>query len=499
MLTKGSVNGRHQHSGSNLPAYTEIHTTSPIAAGLPVLEIVRKLEEEKILLRDDRAVLKEALYSSDPARREEVIKALCEVELHQQSRFAVRKLKAVIHQNNAGEVSSKRGGPVIAADPARANLMHQYEPSTKRPIVVATMTAAATAANASTAFTPSRAGPEVISPEERNPSPPAKKDPSPRQRDTSPNGSPQSGGGGHSGKHSKTPSPPPRRSPDKPLAEDEEEDVMNIQETITKVVGECPLYSGNNHFGVLSKIEKRLHDVSSKLSSEKMAKMRFAVIIGAGSYNPLTRIHLRSYYLAKQYLESKLGVLVLGSLLSPAHAVTVRERYRTHPLEILPAPHRLAIAQLLVESSQFLSIDPWEMTRRRAMDYLSLIEHTLSIMRARFADIAPSCKIYYLCKSNSVVKLSPQALRALNANVISVCRTPEADILKSQLNSKWNGIIHVVEDSAILDASLDQVTSRKVRDKIKMGDSVEQLVGSKINDYVMAHRVQQKVTENERE
>jgi nicotinic acid mononucleotide adenylyltransferase len=52
----------------------------------------------------------------------------------------------------------------------------------------------------------------------------------------------------------------------------------------------------------------------------------------------------------------------------------------------------------------------------------------------------------------------------------------------------------MVEDSAILDASLDQVTSRKVRDKIKLGESVEQLVGSTINDYVVSHRIQQKVS-----
>ena len=54
-----------------------------------------------------------------------------------------------------------------------------------------------------------------------------------------------------------------------------------------------------------------------------------------------------------------------GSLLSPAHGATVRERYRTNPSEILPSPHRLAVAQLLVQNSKLLSVDPWEITRRR--------------------------------------------------------------------------------------------------------------------------------------
>jgi hypothetical protein len=56
--------------------------------------------------------------------------------------------------------------------------------------------------------------------------------------------------------------------------------------------------------------------------------------------------------LPSQYLEAQQGFAVLGSLLSPAHGVTVRERYRTNIKEVIPSPHRLAVAQLLVENSK---------------------------------------------------------------------------------------------------------------------------------------------------
>lgn len=46
---------------------------------------------------------------------------------------------------------------------------------------------------------------------------------------------------------------------------------------------------------------------------------------------------------------------------------------------------------------------------------------------------------------------------------------------------------------SITDASLDVVTSRKVRDKIKLGHSIEQLVGEKINEYVNIHHIGAKV------
>jgi nicotinic acid mononucleotide adenylyltransferase len=80
-----------------------------------------------------------------------------------------------------------------------------------------------------------------------------------------------------------------------------------------------------------------------------------------------------------------------------------------------------------------------------------------------------------------------------NFHCVTVCRSHENDILRSNLSSKWNGSIHVVEDNAILDASLDMITSRKVRDKIKNGDNVEQLVGAKINEYISIHRLGPKV------
>jgi nicotinic acid mononucleotide adenylyltransferase len=101
--------------------------------------------------------------------------------------------------------------------------------------------------------------------------------------------------------------------------------------------------------------------------------------------------------------------------------------------------------------------------------------------------------VLFVCKPNLVPKLSPIALRAQNFGVVTVCRTPESDLLRNNLSAKWNGCITVVEDTAILDASLDIVTSRKVRDKIKSGENVEQLVGEKINDYAQIHRLGAKV------
>ena len=255
------------------------------------------------------------------------------------------------------------------------------------------------------------------------------------------------------------------------------------------------MYVPIDHFNVCQKIVGRLRDFLVKYKPSSMGVRKFAVLVGNGSFNPLTRMHLRSYFVAKQYLEAKSGYIVLGSLLSPAHGISVRERYRTNQSEILPSTHRLAIAQLLVQSSKWLSIDPWEMTRRRPMDYLSLLQHVDEVLKTQFPDI--DIKVLYLAKANSVPKISPVELKKGNFGVVSVCRATEFDMILKTLGAKWNGLIQCVEDTAVLDASMDVVTSRKVRENMRKEISIETLAGTAIDAYVRDHELGKKMNGTE--
>jgi hypothetical protein len=98
-------------ASSKLPSYTEIYTVSPNAAGLPILEIIKKLEEESVITKQDRLLLKDAIYNEDLKKREEIIKVLCEIELNNHSRFTVRRLKAILYENGSGVESSSKPLP----------------------------------------------------------------------------------------------------------------------------------------------------------------------------------------------------------------------------------------------------------------------------------------------------------------------------------------------------------------------------------------------------
>jgi len=133
------------------------------------------------------------------------------------------------------------------------------------------------------------------------------------------------------------------------------------------------------------------------------------------------------------------------------------------------------------------SIDPWEITRRRSMDYLSLLEHVSTMLKGFFPEI--EIRVLYLCKGSVVPLLSVSSLRASNFGCVTVCRAPESDNLRLSLGSRWNGIIHIVEDTAILDAAMDSFSSRKVRERIKKGLKVDSLVGDTIAAYIKFHKI----------
>lgn len=173
-----------------------------------------------------------------------------------------------------------------------------------------------------------------------------------------------------------------------------EQPVPDRQSAIEQIVGNSPIYSDVSSHGIYLKFHQRLNDFISQYSLEKARNTTFVIIVASGSFNPATRKHIRNFYIAKQCIESGSNMFVLGSLLSPSHHSLVRQKFRTCPAEIIPAPHRLAVAQLSVKDSIWVSVDPWEITRRRVMDYLSVLEHTARRAHDEFAGF--NIKIMYV-------------------------------------------------------------------------------------------------------
>ncbi|RYG67152.1 hypothetical protein EON64_08105, partial [archaeon] len=102
---------RSRKAPQSLPLYTEIHTISPSAAGVPILEVVKKLDEEKFLSKDDRSILQDILYNkatgdvdgSVLARRENVVRALQYIELQMYSKASIQQFKHLLYSSTVSQ------------------------------------------------------------------------------------------------------------------------------------------------------------------------------------------------------------------------------------------------------------------------------------------------------------------------------------------------------------------------------------------------------------
>uniref|UniRef100_A0AAX7UFT7 Cytidyltransferase-like domain-containing protein n=1 Tax=Astatotilapia calliptera TaxID=8154 RepID=A0AAX7UFT7_ASTCA len=77
------------------------------------------------------------------------------------------------------------------------------------------------------------------------------------------------------------------------------------------------------------------------------------VLLACGSFNPITNQHMRLFELARDHMHSTGQYQVVGGIVSP-----VSDSYGKQGLVL--AKHRVAMAELALQSSNWVTVDEWE-------------------------------------------------------------------------------------------------------------------------------------------
>uniref|UniRef100_A0A672FHD8 Nicotinamide nucleotide adenylyltransferase 1 n=1 Tax=Salarias fasciatus TaxID=181472 RepID=A0A672FHD8_SALFA len=77
------------------------------------------------------------------------------------------------------------------------------------------------------------------------------------------------------------------------------------------------------------------------------------VLLACGSFNPITNMHMRMFELARDHLEDTDRYTVVKGIISP-----VGDSYKKKGL--IEACHRLEMAKLATETSDWITVDSWE-------------------------------------------------------------------------------------------------------------------------------------------
>ena len=241
----------------------------------------------------------------------------------------------------------------------------------------------------------------------------------------------------------------------------------------------------------LEKVERLLN----LYRSEPKSRCR-CVLLSTGSYNPIHRMHVESFYLARKVLEER-NLLVVGAFLSPSHDSYVRSKLGDD--DCIGTADRLNMCELSIEARQklealsrpdtqleaatFLSIDTWESTScPRCVDH-----HTVTLsLRDYLAQHFPeeNIRVIYLCGSDHFFRCRCMVWLRQQMNIsVAVVNRPShqnsADDRLHSLNPEELKDVHVIETNKEEDCS-----STTIRKKVRTGESISELVFSEVEDYM---------------
>ncbi|KAK2851273.1 hypothetical protein Q5P01_007549 [Channa striata] len=92
------------------------------------------------------------------------------------------------------------------------------------------------------------------------------------------------------------------------------------------------------------------------------------VLLACGSFNPITNMHLRMFELARDYLEDTGKYRVVKGIISP-----VGDAYKKKGL--IEACHRLEMARLATDSSDWITVDSWETLQSNWVETARVARH----------------------------------------------------------------------------------------------------------------------------
>ncbi|XP_028266531.1 nicotinamide/nicotinic acid mononucleotide adenylyltransferase 1 [Parambassis ranga] len=92
------------------------------------------------------------------------------------------------------------------------------------------------------------------------------------------------------------------------------------------------------------------------------------VLLACGSFNPITNMHLRMFELARDHLEDTGQYRVVKGIISP-----VGDGYKKKGL--IEACHRLEMARLATENSDWITVDSWESLQPEWVETAKVARH----------------------------------------------------------------------------------------------------------------------------
>ncbi|CAI5782922.1 nicotinic acid mononucleotide adenylyltransferase 1 [Podarcis lilfordi] len=243
------------------------------------------------------------------------------------------------------------------------------------------------------------------------------------------------------------------------------------------------------------------------------------VLLACGSFNPITNMHLRLFELARDHLHETGRYKVVKGIISP-----VGDAYKKKGL--ISARHRVTMARLATESSDWVEVDDWESNQKEWQETIKVLRYhqqklKCSCLANSFDEVAPLNKTGQKRKRESgrqvpvsrnqpLTKGVPPQLKLLcgtdilesfavpnlwkaediveivaNHGMVCISRVgndAQKFIYESEVLWKHKESIHVVQEWIAND-----ISATKIRRALRRGQSIRYLVPDAVRAYIKQH------------
>nr|XP_044610297.1 nicotinamide/nicotinic acid mononucleotide adenylyltransferase 3 isoform X3 [Equus asinus]XP_044610298.1 nicotinamide/nicotinic acid mononucleotide adenylyltransferase 3 isoform X3 [Equus asinus]XP_044610299.1 nicotinamide/nicotinic acid mononucleotide adenylyltransferase 3 isoform X3 [Equus asinus] len=100
------------------------------------------------------------------------------------------------------------------------------------------------------------------------------------------------------------------------------------------------------------------------------------VLLACGSFNPITNMHLRLFEVARDHLHQTGMYQVIAGIISP-----VNDKYGKK--DLVAARHRVAMARLALQTSDWIRVDPWESEQVQWLETVKVLRRQGAVFLGR--------------------------------------------------------------------------------------------------------------------
>uniref|UniRef100_A0A8D2B1Z3 Nicotinamide-nucleotide adenylyltransferase n=1 Tax=Sciurus vulgaris TaxID=55149 RepID=A0A8D2B1Z3_SCIVU len=222
------------------------------------------------------------------------------------------------------------------------------------------------------------------------------------------------------------------------------------------------------------------------------------VLLACGSFNPITNMHLRLFEVARDHLHQTGMYQVTQGIISP-----VNDDYGKK--DLVASHHRVAMAQLALQTSDWIRVDPWESEQPQWMETVTVLRHHHSqLLRSPPPMEGPDPG-----QAPSAPTAAPQLKLLCGADVLRTFQTPnlwkdahiqeivekfglvcvsrvghdpKGYVLDSPILRKYQHNIHLAREPV-----QNEISATYVRRALSQGQSVKYLLPDPVIAYIRDH------------